>query len=38
MRLVSSLLDVHLVLDAIVHLLCKEFRLDDFSIRLLDSP
>jgi GAF domain-containing protein len=36
-RFVSSLLDVQLVLDAIVHLLCKEFKLDACSIRLLDA-
>jgi GAF domain-containing protein len=36
-RYVSSLLDVQLVLDAIVHLLCKEFKLDACSIRLLDA-
>lgn len=36
MRFVSSLLDVQLVLDAIVHLLRKEFKLDACSIRLLD--
>jgi len=35
-RYVSSLLDLQLVLDAIVDLLCKEFRLDACSIRLLD--
>jgi sigma-B regulation protein RsbU (phosphoserine phosphatase) len=35
-RFVSSLLDVQLVLDAIVDLLVKEFRLDACSIRLLD--
>jgi hypothetical protein len=37
MRFVSSFLDVQLVLDAIVQLLCSEFKLDDCSIRLLDS-
>lgn len=37
MRFVSSLLDVELVLDAIVHLLRKEFKLDACSIRLLDA-
>lgn len=36
-RFVSSFLDVQLVLDAIVDLLVKEFRLDACSIRLLDS-
>jgi GAF domain-containing protein len=36
-RYVSSLLDVRLVLDAIVDLLCKEFKLDACSIRLLDK-
>lgn len=36
-RLVSSLLDLQLVLDAIVHLLVEEFKLDACSIRLLDS-
>ena len=36
-RFVSSLLDVQLVLDAIVDLLVKEFRLDACSIRLLDA-
>jgi GAF domain-containing protein len=36
MRFVSSFLDVQLVLDAIVQLLCSEFKLDDCSIRLLD--
>ncbi|MBW2027482.1 MAG: GAF domain-containing protein [Deltaproteobacteria bacterium] len=35
-RFVSSLLDVQLVLDAIVDLLVREFRLDTCSIRLLD--
>ncbi|MBN2122806.1 MAG: GAF domain-containing protein [Deltaproteobacteria bacterium] len=35
-RLVSSLLDVQLVLDAIVNLLVEEFKLDACSIRLLD--
>ena len=35
-RYVSSLLDLQLVLDAIVHLLCEEFKLDACSIRLLD--
>src|SRR5512136_2077408 len=36
-RIVSSLLDVQLVLDAIVNLLWKEFNLDACSIRLLDT-
>jgi GAF domain-containing protein len=36
-RYVSSLLDLRLVLDAIVDLLCKEFELDACSIRLLDK-
>jgi GAF domain-containing protein len=36
MRFVSSFLDVQLVLDAIVQLLCSEFKLDDCTIRLLD--
>jgi transcriptional regulator with GAF, ATPase, and Fis domain len=36
-RIVSSLLDVRLVLDAIVNLLWKEFKLDACSIRLLDG-
>ena len=36
-RFVSSLLDVQLVLDAIVNLLVKEFKLDACSIRLLDT-
>jgi GAF domain-containing protein len=36
-RFVSSLLDLQLVLDAIVHLLWKEFKLDACSIRLLDA-
>lgn len=36
-RFVSSLLHVQHVLDAIVDLLVKEFRLDACSIRLLDS-
>jgi GAF domain-containing protein len=36
-RYVSSLLDLRLVLDAIVDLLCKEFKLDACSIRLLDK-
>ena len=36
-KFVSSLLDVQLVLDAIVNLLCNEFKLDACSIRLLDS-
>jgi GAF domain-containing protein len=36
-RVVSSLLDLQLVLDAIVHLLMEEFKLDACSIRLLDS-
>lgn len=35
-RFVSSLLDAQLVLDAIVDLLVREFRLDTCSIRLLD--
>lgn len=35
-RFVSSLLDLQLVLDAIVDLLWKEFKLDACSIRLLD--
>ena len=37
MRFVSSFLDLQLVLDAIVHLLRKEFKLDACSIRLLDQ-
>jgi phosphoserine phosphatase RsbU/P len=36
-RIVSSVLDVQLVLDAIVNLLWKEFKLDGCSIRLLDN-
>jgi GAF domain-containing protein len=36
-RYVSSLLDLQPVLDAIVHLLWKEFKLDACSIRLLDA-
>lgn len=36
-RVVSSLLDLQPVLDAIVHLLVEEFKLDACSIRLLDS-
>lgn len=36
-RYVSSLLDLQLVLDAIVDLLWKEFKLDACSIRLLDA-
>ncbi|MDQ1333542.1 MAG: hypothetical protein QG552_492 [Thermodesulfobacteriota bacterium] len=36
-RFVSSLLDLHLVLDAIVNLLVEEFNLDACSIRLLDA-
>jgi GAF domain-containing protein len=36
-RIVSSLLDLQLVLDAIVNLLWKEFKLDACSIRLLDA-
>jgi len=35
-RVVSSLLDLQPVLDAIVHLLVEEFKLDACSIRLLD--
>ncbi|MBW2065247.1 MAG: GAF domain-containing protein [Deltaproteobacteria bacterium] len=35
-KFVSSLLDLQLVLDAIVDLLVREFRLDTCSIRLLD--
>ena len=35
-RFVSSLLDLQLVLDAIVNLLWREFKLDACSIRLLD--
>jgi sigma-B regulation protein RsbU (phosphoserine phosphatase) len=35
-RVVSSLLDLQPVLDAIVHLLVEEFNLDACSIRLLD--
>ncbi len=36
-RVVSSLMDLQPVLDAIVHLLMEEFKLDVCSIRLLDS-
>jgi sigma-B regulation protein RsbU (phosphoserine phosphatase) len=36
-RVVSSLLDLQPVLDAIVHLIMEEFKLDACSIRLLDS-
>jgi uncharacterized protein YigA (DUF484 family) len=36
-RFVSSLLHLHEVLDAIVNLLSREFKLDACSIRLLDS-
>jgi len=35
-RVVSSLMDLQPVLDAIVHLLMEEFKLDACSIRLLD--